>query len=294
MSKHIRNYDQDQDDEERRAIAARECERLRAQHDLLQYAADGKLLWVPQPQLDAGLKVLDSAGADGTWCHALHAQISSNDRKEGEPWFLTTDLDAFKFPVGDHAADASELKGSGFEFLVHDLTDPWPSHLHDRFDLVHQRLAIAASAKTPTVTTLQRFGALLKPNTGYLQLVELDTSPQQGRHSAMEEYIALLDAVTVATGVRQYFATGLRGDFNKAGFVDVGEEILRVPVGCGLEKKELREQSVLNLVGFCERFVELGRRFEVSVDEGLTRRLEAMLRSEGSWLVFRVVYGRKP
>ena len=62
----------------------------------------------------------------------------------------------------------------------------------------------------------------------------------------------------------------------------------------GVEKEELREQSILNVVSFCERFVGIGKKFQFPVNEGLPGRLETVLRSKGSWLVFRVVYGRKP
>ena len=293
MSAHIRNYDHSQDAEDRQAAADKECARLRGQHALLQHVADGKLIWAPLPESNGGLNVLDSAGADGTWSRASKAQIP--DDRYSKAWFLTTDLDAYKFPAGESAETASDLKGSGFEFLVHDFTDSsWPAELHSRFDLVHQRLVLAASAKNPIVTTLQRFGTLLKPGTGWLQLVELDISPQEGRDSAVEDYMALLNAVAVSTGVRPYFATGLKADLVDAGFVDVSEALLRVPIGAAVERKEFREQSTQNMASFCARFVELAKKFQLSVDEDLPRRLEEILRTQGSWLVFRVVYGRKP
>lgn len=291
MSARIQIYINSAGEDRKRTVVASECARLRRQHSLIQDAAGGKLVWAPLPHKDDGFNVLDSAGADGTWCRALKAQTGT----EGEGWCLTTDFDPLKFPVGQVAASAEELKETGFEFLTHDFTaSSWPERLHDSFDLVHQRLALAGSATTPFVTTLRNFATLLKPTCGWLQVVELDISPQEGRDSAVEDYMALLNAVTVRTGVRPYFAVGLKNDLVKAGFVDVSEEILRVPAGHAVADGELREESVQSMVDLCTTFVGLARKFQLPVDEQLPERLEETLRIQGSWLVFRVVWGRKP
>jgi hypothetical protein len=179
--------------------------------------------------------------------------------------------------------------------LVHDITDSsWPTELHGRFDLVHQRLVLAVSANVPIVTTVQRFATLLKPGSGWLQLVELDISPQEGRDSEVEDYMALLNGVAVATGVRPYFAAGLKQDLVDAGLQEVSEVVLRVPIGVALSDTELGEHSVQNLVGFCARFIDLAKQLRLPVDEDLPKRLETTLRAQGSWLVFRIVYGRRP
>lgn len=289
MTDHFQEYNLSSDLDHQATAAEKECARLRYQHIAIQDAAGGRLIWAPLEAGDNDLAVLDSAGADGTWCRALRAQMGDRG------WFLTTDIDACKFPADQVTAAAGQLKGSGEEFLVHDFTaSSWPEELHNRFDIVHQRLALAGSGSTTIATTLQRMAALLKQGTGWLHLVELDISPQEGRDRAMEEFVALLNAVTVATGVRPYFAAGLKQDLIQAGFVDVSEEILKVSAGCGIKRHDLAKASVEGTTDFCVQMTSLANKLRVQVDEDLPERLRETLEKQGSWMVLRIVVGRKP
>lgn len=126
--------------------------------------------------------------------------------------------------------------------------------------------------------------------------MELDISPSLDGPTAREDYMALLHAVTVSSGVRPYFARGPKNDLQEASLVDVEEVELRVPFGAAAPD-HLREVSVENHVGFCRRFCDLARTggvdFDQCVLEDLPERLQALLRTDAMWFPMRVVWGRR-
>lgn len=193
-----------------------------------------------------------------------------------------------------------ELRQEGQEYIVHDFRDLWPEALHGRFDLVHQRLALAASKEASIIESIKRFLTLLKPGVGWLQLVEIDTSPAENGNNvkeAFEDHKALINSVSVSSGMRAHFARGLRNDLLDVGLTDVQESLLRVPFGA-VAPKGLREGSIDGMVSFCKMFCGLAREGGVEIEEAkldkLPARLEALLRKEGVWFQMRVIWGRKP
>ncbi|KAH8585285.1 hypothetical protein B0O99DRAFT_223105 [Bisporella sp. PMI_857] len=96
-----------------------EMSRLSSQHNIIKHAMGGLLL-VPVNLSAGGLRILDSATADGTWVLDLHSSAPGNT-------FVGTDIDASKFPVEPPPS---------VTFQGQDINVPWPTELRESFDIV--------------------------------------------------------------------------------------------------------------------------------------------------------------
>ncbi|KAI5887157.1 S-adenosyl-L-methionine-dependent methyltransferase [Schizophyllum commune H4-8] len=105
---------------------AAEVQRLQLQHNMIIRAFGGHLI-VASIELSPGMNVLDSAAGTGVW--TLQAAAQHPNAK-----FSGIDIESRDFPISPP---------SNARFLVEDIT-ALPEEWFDTFDLVHQRLLIAA------------------------------------------------------------------------------------------------------------------------------------------------------
>lgn len=275
------------------AKADLENRRLETQHEVWKYAFRNQLVFAPL-ELTGAACVLDSAGANGCWLEDYQSTLSPSVREHSQSRFVSADINQMMLPK-------KSQRSGNIEYLRHSFLDTWPGHLHSTFDLVHQRLAIAASGKVPIVETIQRFAALLKPGSGWLQLVELDTSPDSSlaaKYRAAEDFKHLLHTVSTTTGVRAYFANGLAQDLRDAGLLEVQEKRIQVPWGRAIQgNEELFQQSLAfpGLPFFAETFCAIARKMDLADERyhQLPERLEKQLLETGVVLNAVVVWGRR-
>ncbi|KAK4499612.1 hypothetical protein PRZ48_010130 [Zasmidium cellare] len=212
--------------------------RLEAQHEVYKNSFDSQLVFAPLQSVDS-IRVLDSAGANGYWVRDYRDSLPQTVRDHPESLFVCADVNPLML------AKESERNGS---------------IQYNTFDLVHQRLAISASKKVPLVDTIKRFATLLKPGSGWLQLVEIETSSDSSKENdylAMEDFKYLLHKVSSTMGVRPYFANGLAEDLRDAGLVDIQEKRIQVRFGRAIyENEELFKRSIAypGLPWFAEGF----------------------------------------
>lgn len=214
-------------------------------------------------------------------------------------FYVSADIDPFKFPsvAGARGSDWPDI-----QYMQHSILDAWPEDLHETFDLVHQRLVMAASGSVPFVETLMRFKSILRPG-GWLQLVEWDTSPSPEQvGSAMEDHKDLVRAVGARTGVPPNFAAKLKDDLGEAGFVDVKEDHFTVLHGKRILERggptDIAELSIESPVMFNRRFCSIAKKSGAEIEdqklERLSERLEEELRNVGGSILVRVVCGCRP
>ena len=130
--------------------------------------------------------------------------------------------------------------------VAHDLTKPWPSDWHASFDLVHQRLALAAVGPNfSQQDAVANIAALVKPG-GWIELVELDIDEPNSKDAgpALREFIQLLREIFTLVGLGGNFARKLRGWLEAAGLEQVEERLVDFPAGARSRTADLAAKSI--------------------------------------------------
>lgn len=135
-----------------------EVRRLTEQHQITTHGLHGRLIQAPLDLSQPHLSILDSACANGLWLHEVSTQL--------KPPYRLVGADLFSFP---------DTALQDLNFIQHDFTVPWPSDLHGKFDLVHQRSALQGARSSSVEDAIGLLLSLLKPG-GWVQLVEMDLS----------------------------------------------------------------------------------------------------------------------
>ncbi|KAL8686241.1 MAG: hypothetical protein Q9218_007247, partial [Villophora microphyllina] len=139
---------------------------LDAQHNFMRNVSGGRLT---HPSIPSNViqSVADVATGTGIWLQELVADSAYSGRVNGsERGFVGFDISPQQFPsTNDHPPNVT--------FVVHDMTETFPSEYHEKFDLVNVRFVSyvveAVEVEKVVWNTLQ----LLKPG-GYLQWQEGD------------------------------------------------------------------------------------------------------------------------
>lgn len=166
----------------------------------------------------------------GIWLQDLRDSIPQAARDTHE--FVGTDITNIYFP---------QPQPEGISLLTQSITQPWPVDWAASFDLVHQRMALAAAGETAVYNTLHAFVNLVKPG-GWLQLVEPDHSVSKG--PAMADFFRLLSDVfafmQTGTNYAPQLKTWMEGEL---GLVDVEERIFDVPIGKSSSSDDMCSKS---------------------------------------------------
>jgi hypothetical protein len=137
---------------------AAEARRLRMQGALALDALGGNLLLCPLDLSRPGLRILDSATADGHFLTVVWDQLAHPESAE----LVGTDI--APFPPLDLPDNITLAK--------QDILQPWPEKWEAYFDFVHQRTALAVTGGMEgAVAAVKRLVGLIKPG-GWIQLVD--------------------------------------------------------------------------------------------------------------------------
>ncbi|KAL2865086.1 class I SAM-dependent methyltransferase [Aspergillus lucknowensis] len=155
-----------------------ETTRLNDQHRCLVDIAGGLIdSTVPLENVSA---VADVGTGSGIWL--LEARDLLNERTANRArYYHGFDISAAQFP----APSARQQHGMNMNFSVHDILRPFPVEHHNRYDLVHVRMLVAALVESKYREAVANLLTILKPG-GYLQWVELDSSALHGSPSARD------------------------------------------------------------------------------------------------------------
>ncbi|KAJ5648057.1 hypothetical protein N7490_004429 [Penicillium lividum] len=105
--------------------------------------------------------VADIATGTGIWLKDVSKVLEPES--QGSVYYHGFDISSQQFPK----------QQDNIEFSVHDITKPFPEEHHNRYDLVHVRLLIAAIDKDDYRASIENVNAILKPG-GHLQWEEID------------------------------------------------------------------------------------------------------------------------
>ena len=130
-----------------------ESRRLDAQHGFLRALAHGELIHpsVPHEKLRA---VADVGTGTGVWLQETLQELTSSRQHDpkGVVDFVGFDISPSQFPAE---------KVAGIDFVVHDVTEPFPPRYHARFDLVHVRLLSYAMKAQDLATIVENIVQIL-------------------------------------------------------------------------------------------------------------------------------------
>ena len=123
------------------------------------------------------------------------------------------------------------------------ITAPWPTDMHNSFDLVHQRLALPGCGEFPWRSAIRNLIGLVKPG-GFIQLLEADHSHPGVAGPAMEQAFKLIKELL---GTKAEYAPKLRQWLQEEGLLDVDEQILDVPIGKANGNEELGQKGAMSM-----------------------------------------------
>ncbi|KAL8896245.1 MAG: hypothetical protein Q9207_007798 [Kuettlingeria erythrocarpa] len=205
-----------------------EVERLTRQHEVIKDHMGGKLVLAPVDLSTPGLRILDSATADGLWLRDIQPFCHPS------AYFTGTDIVPSYFP------DAVPARTT---LVVQSITAPYPQAWHASFDLINQRLALPGCGAYPMPLAVRSLVSLLKPG-GWIQLVEADHSGPASDGVAMRDAFRLIKELFKGMGVEDGYARQLRGWLESEGLQDVGQTILDVRLGKTNAKEDMAVKGV--------------------------------------------------
>ncbi|PVH82458.1 S-adenosyl-L-methionine-dependent methyltransferase [Cadophora sp. DSE1049] len=259
-----------------------EIYRLTIQHEIFK-SAYSPLVLAPIDLSQPGLKILDSATADGLWLRDLQCNVATPHSLVG------TDINPNFFP---------RTPTDNITFQVQDITKPWPAELNGQFDLVHSRNGLACCGSFPVSEAVENIVGLVKPR-GWIQLVEMSFEGVTDSSGPMYEFKGLLDAFFSKAKAQWNFANRLEGWLVEAGLVDVKVKIAQLPYGKACNNEEIAKKSLyafrLGSVAVCGAAKGMGvEGFTSEQLDSLPERLDKYLTEHGAKVPVVCVWGRKP
>ncbi|KAI0411482.1 hypothetical protein F5X98DRAFT_46755 [Xylaria grammica] len=243
-----------------------------------------KLVFAPVDLESPGLRVLDSATADGLWLRDL-CECSPSSSRDAQT-YIGTDITSIYFPRAGIP---------GVQLYEQSITKAWPSEWNCTFDLVHQRMALAAAGKGDVREALQRLIGLVKPG-GWIQLVEPDHSASAT--PAMQDFFKLLSDVFAFMGTSTGYATQLHKWLAEEGLESVEERVFDVPLGKSSRNDALSKKSARMIELVMKGLIEVGRTIPTLLSatelDTLIQRAQEELAQTGDIFRLHCVWGRKP
>ncbi|RYP70682.1 hypothetical protein DL771_005286 [Monosporascus sp. 5C6A] len=261
----------------------KEVQRLTDQDSALAYSMNNKRVLAPLDTSRPGLKILDSATADGLFLRSIEPLLT--------PPFTLSGFDIMPsfFPLA-HPSHTS--------YAVHNIAEEWPAEMHGQYDFVHQRISLLGVGRTVTPQkAVEYLTALVKPG-GWIQLGENDLREQSSGGRAMNDAMAVIRALFKAVCGSDDFAHHMADWLRAAGFEDVCEESFEIQLGPRCQDPLIGQRGTNAMLQSCEAWLGAAKRFNVDVEESVTndlfKRMEAELTQEGGSYKIIYVWGRKP
>ncbi|GAM36701.1 SirN-like methyltransferase [Talaromyces pinophilus] len=223
---------------------ATEQVRLEDQHGTVVAAMEGRLLYARSVQTgspDSGLCMCQWPLDRGPSKAALPAEHD----------YIGTDVVKSLYP---------KPPPKGTHFQDQSIKEPFPSEWQETFEVVHQRLVMAAAAPKQTPGFIvQNLVKLLKP-VGWLQLVEVITTPVPENPIPRNQHIDMLDSLykNLYSGTK-YAKANLMADLpwemEKSGLRNVQQAEVLVKYGAATENLWIREKSLRTAVAGVPNFL---------------------------------------
>lgn len=225
--------------------------RLAYQHEVVLNAMDDRAVLAPIDLSKPGLRILDSGAANGRWLLDLHrsiltdAECCSGDKEQPRHEYVGTDVDSSLYPSSPPP---------GMSFCNQSIREPFPAAWQGTFDLVHQRLVMAAAS--PPTSTIESVTAnlagLLRPG-GWLQVVELDNDCVPENGPALRCLLQYHQQNSAAGGLGPNLSVHVAGAMREAGLQDVETRVVNVEYGVrnknGEDLRMKSTHSLLDVVG---------------------------------------------
>ncbi|MCJ1247526.1 hypothetical protein MMC30_004740 [Trapelia coarctata] len=205
--------------------------RLTDQHDVMMDAMGGKAIFVPIDLSKPGLRILDSGTADGRWLFGLRSTSPAKHE------YVGIDIDEGLYP---------ESAPEDMHFQNQSIREPFPAEWQGSFDLVHQRLVMAAAPPETVLSVVKRLAGLLKPGA-WLQLVEVDTDSVPDNGPALRSFLNYAQQMSAASGMGPNLAKDLAGAMQKAGLQNVEQQSIDIMHGFKNKDESLKQKSIDSL-----------------------------------------------
>ncbi|OTB00793.1 hypothetical protein M426DRAFT_231956 [Hypoxylon sp. CI-4A] len=261
----------------------KEVQRLTDQDTVIVSSMDNKRVLAPIDLSKPGLKIVDSATADGLFLRSIQPLLTA-------PYTLSGfDVQSGFFPSSTP---------SHTSYAIHNLAEEWPAEMHGKYDLVHQRLAILGVGTTTTPQkAIGHLGALVAPG-GWIQLGELDLRQPASGGQALRDGWAVTRAVFKAVCTYDNIAQNMAGWLREEGFEDVQEEKCEIVLGSRCKDPVVAQTSIDITLQTWGALLGAAKNFNVELEESVTKnlisRLETELHQEGGSYYMLYAYGRKP
>jgi len=141
--------------------------RLNAQHQLILQACDNHLL-DPSIPCDGVRSIADVATGTGIWLTELKDELTTSSTPKQGNENTGFDISDAQFP---------QNSGPDIDFVVQDMTKPFPVQYHNRYDIVHVSLIFIAIPRAQIDAAVENTLALLKPG-GYIQWDEMELASE--------------------------------------------------------------------------------------------------------------------
>lgn len=256
--------------------------RLTDQHDVMMDAMGGKAIFVPIDLSKPGLRILDSGTADGRWLFDLRS--TSQAKHE----YVGTDIDEGLYP---------EPAPEDMHFQNQSIREPFPAEWQESFDIVHQRLVMAAAPPETVLSVVERLASLLKRGA-WLQLVEVDTDSVPGNGPALKSFLSYAQQMSAASGMGSNLAKDLAGTMQKVGLQNVEQQSIEIMHGFKNEKTGLKQKSMDSLCNAVPPLMQgvkmvLPDQYDEKEASTLQSRLRKELEESGGTTKVLVVCGQK-
>ena len=239
-----------------------EIKRLKDNDEVFKAAMGGAFLIAPVDFSRPGLKVLDSAAADGEFCL----------RGKRRPLWPVQDGGCFQRSPADSPAtwlrDLQSSNPPGHQYIGTDIneaifpktlpdgitmqkqsfTDPWPSDWNGTFDVVHQKLGLAGAGQTPLKTVISNMVGLLKPG-GWMELAEMSTVPPEGTGPATHDFLTIMQTILASMPAGPNYALELDSRMSDAGLVNIEQRKVTMQSGVKAERQDLIAKSINGVCG---------------------------------------------
>ncbi|KIM95681.1 hypothetical protein OIDMADRAFT_133618 [Oidiodendron maius Zn] len=243
----------------------------------------GKLVLAPIDLSVSGLRILDSATADGLWLRDLESSMNVQHT------YIGTDITKSFFP--------SDLPQS-ISLQIQSMHKPWPASWLNTIDLVHQRYGLAAAGDLSPHGVVTNLLTLVKPG-GWIQLVEADFKDCSKTGPVMTKTHQLTREAFDFMGSGSDYARQMKGWLLDAGLEDVEFRTFDVRLGAQHPDPELGAIGVKTTCQASAMMVSLATTvmkssFEPEELKVLVPKLKEELETTGGTYRLCVVWGRKP
>lgn len=263
-----------------------EVERLSYQHEVIKDYMGGNLVLAPLDLLQPGLQIFDGGTADGLWLRDLKSSIRNSDSNGST--FVGTDIVPSFFP---------NPSPPSITLIVHDMTTPYPESFKNRFNLVHQRLALPGCGKYPLRSAVGSLITLVKPG-GWIQLLEADNAGPGSVGPATKDAFRLLRELFGQMGVDHDYPSMLKGWLIEMGMERVEERVMDVPLGKSNGNKELGEKGArsfgMAIAGVVQYARSASTSFSMEELDNIAGQVESELLDVGAMHRIYAVWGQRP